>query len=163
MHFNKTSKLVNFCIAILILKMEENKWRFWHIMLYYFKKGKNTTETHKKHLCSLWRSLGPLYYEEGAVTDQMCQKWFARFHAGDWSLDDAPRSGRQVEVDSDQIETLTENNQCYTMWEIADILKISKSIKLLVKMKNVCFILWQKMKQTFWSSESFMQATCHRD
>ena len=55
MHFNKTSKLVNFCIAILILKMEENKWRFWHIMLYYFKKGKNTTETHKKDFCNIRR------------------------------------------------------------------------------------------------------------
>ena len=54
-------------------------------------------------------------------------KWFAKFHAGDFSLDDAPRSGRPVEVDSDQIETLIENNQRYTMREIADILKISKS------------------------------------
>ena len=42
-------------------------------------------------------------------------------------LDDAPRSGRPVEVDSDQIETLIENNQCYIMQETADILKISKS------------------------------------
>ena len=42
-------------------------------------------------------------------------------------LDDAPLSGRPVEVDSDQIETLTENNQHYTTQEIADILKISKS------------------------------------
>ena len=50
-----------------------------------------------------------------------------KFHAGDFSLDDAPRSGRPVEVDSDQIETLIENNQCYTTQEIADILKISKS------------------------------------
>ena len=39
----------------------------------------------------------------------------------------APWSGRLVEVDSDQIETLIENNQCYTTREIADILKISKS------------------------------------
>ena len=54
-------------------------------------------------------------------------KWFAKFCAGDFSLDDAPRSGRPVEVDSDQIETLTENDQCYTMRERADILKISKS------------------------------------
>ena len=46
-------------------------------------------------------------YREGAVTDQTCQKWFAKFHAGDFSLDDAPQSGRPVEVDSDQIETLT--------------------------------------------------------
>ena len=48
-----------------------------HIMLYYFKKGKNTTETHKK-ICAV--------YGEGAVTDQMCQKWFAKFHAEDYSL-----------------------------------------------------------------------------
>ena len=67
-----------------------------------------------------------------------------KFHAGDFLLDDAPQLGRPVEVDSDQIETLTENNQCYTMWEIADLLKISKSIKLLVKMKNVFFILQPK-------------------
>ena len=57
----------------------------------------------------------------------MCQKWFAKFHGGNLSLDDAPQSGRLVEVNSDQIETLIENNQLYTMWEIADILKISKS------------------------------------
>ena len=36
--------------------------------------------------------------------------------------------GRPVEVDSNQIETFTENNQRYITWEIADILKISKSI-----------------------------------
>ena len=35
--------------------------------------------------------------------------------------------GRPVEVDSDQIKTLIENNQRYTMREIANILKISKS------------------------------------
>ena len=87
-------------------------------MLYYFKKGKNETETQEK--------IGTVY-GEGAVTDQTCQKWFAKFCAGDFSLDDVPRSGRPVEVDSDQIETIIENNQRYTMWEIADTLKISKS------------------------------------
>ena len=79
---------------------------------------------------------------EGAVTDQMCQKWFAKFRAGDFSLDDAPWSGRPVEVDSDEIKTLIENNQHYTTWEMANTLKICKSIKFLVKMKNVAFILW---------------------
>ena len=63
-------------------------------------------------------------YGEGAVTDRTR---FAKFRAGDFSLDDAPQSGRPVEVDSDQIETKIENNQCYATWEIADILKISKS------------------------------------
>ena len=52
-------------------------------------------------------------------------KWFAKFYAGDFSLDDAPQSGRPVEVDSDQIQILIENNQHYTTQERADILKIS--------------------------------------
>ena len=68
--------------------MEEKKQNFWHIMLYYFKKGKNATETQKricvatetqKRICAV--------YGEGAVTDWMCQKWSAKFHAGDFSLD----------------------------------------------------------------------------
>ena len=63
-------------------------------------------------------------YGEGAVNDHTCQKWFVRFHAGDILLGDA---GRPVEVDSNKkIETLNENNQCYAMWEIANILKISE-------------------------------------
>ena len=66
-------------------------------------------------------------YGEGAVTDRTCQKWFVKYHDGYFSLDDAPRSGRPVEVDSDQIETLIENDQHYTTQEIADILKTSNS------------------------------------
>ena len=41
--------------------------------------------------------------------------------------DDAARSRKPVEADRDQMETLTENNQRYTTWEIEDILKIAKS------------------------------------
>ena len=52
--------------------------------------------------------------------------------------------GRPVEVDSNQIETLLRNKQHSTMQEIADSLKISKSIKFLMKMKNVSFVLWKK-------------------
>ena len=48
--------------------MEENT-HFWCIMLYYFKKGQNTTET-QKQICAVCG--------EGAVTDGMCQKWFAK-------------------------------------------------------------------------------------
>ena len=59
---------MNFYADILILKMEENMQHFQHIMLYYFKKGKNASETEKKKICAV--------YGEGTVTDQMCQKWF---------------------------------------------------------------------------------------
>ena len=46
---------------------------FWHMMLCNFKKGKNATETQKK-ICAVYRVC--------AVTDQTCQKWFMKFHAG---------------------------------------------------------------------------------
>ena len=48
-------------------------------------------------------------YGEDAVTDQTCQEWFAKFHAGDFSLDNAAPSGRPVEADNNQIKTLIEN------------------------------------------------------
>ena len=100
--FKKLSKLLNFCVAILILTMKENMQYFHHIMICYFKKGRNATKTHKKHFT---------VYGEDAVTSRTCQKWFAKFHAGDFFLDDAHWLGRTVAVDSDQIETLIENNQ----------------------------------------------------
>ena len=60
---------MNFCAAILILKMEENMQHLVYYALLNFKKG-NTTETQKK-ICAV--------DGEGAVTDQMCQKWFVKF------------------------------------------------------------------------------------
>ena len=88
-------------------------------------------------------------YGEGAITDEMCQKWFAKFHPGDSSLDNGPQSGRPVGVDNNQVETLIENSQHYTIQEIANILRISKSMKLLVKVKNLP--LFHKITiRTFW-------------
>ena len=76
----------------------------------------------------------------------MYHKLFVKFCAGDFSLDNVPRLGTPVEVDSNKIKTLIENNQCFTMQEIANILKISKSIRLSMKMRNVSFILWKKTR-----------------
>ena len=64
-----------------------------------------------------------------------------------FSLDDALWSGRPVEVDSDQIETLIENSQCSITQEIADILKISKSIVIGENEKCV-FYFTEKTKWT---------------
>ena len=91
-------------------------------------------------------------YGEGAVTDRICQKWFAKFWAGDFLLNNAPWSSRPVEVDSNQIKTLIKNNQHYTTWEIADILKMSKSIVMGENEKCV-FDFMEKHIWTFWSTQ----------
>ena len=80
----KLIRLLHFCEAILLLKMEENKQHFWRIMLYYFKKGKNATKMQEKIcvekvLCLIER------------VRSVCE-----VRAGDVSLHDAPRSGRQL-------------------------------------------------------------------
>ena len=63
MHLKKFLKLVNFCAAILILKIKEDMQHFWCIVLYYFKKVKSVNETQKK-ICAV--------YGEGSVTDLTC-------------------------------------------------------------------------------------------
>ena len=94
---------------------------FHHIMLYYFKKSKNTTETQRfvQYMEKvLWligcnRSLPSFILE--------ISYWTMLHGLVDWSAS----TGRPVEVDSDQIETLIQN--VFTTWEIANRLKISKS------------------------------------
>ena len=52
---------MNFCAAILTLKMEEDTQHSQCIMPCDFKKGKNTSETHTEKICAV--------YGEGTVTD----------------------------------------------------------------------------------------------
>ena len=66
-------------------------------------------------------------YREKVLWLIKCVKSGSWFCAGDFSQVDAPWSCWPSEVDSGQIETLIENNQCYTIQDIANILKISKS------------------------------------
>ena len=125
---------MNFCVAILILKMKENKQHFW-LMHYYFKKGKNTTEMQKKKICAV--------YGEGdrLIKYVKSRLWIFMLDISHWTmLHGWVDELKLIEVKSRHIE----NNQHYTMREIANILKISKSLKLLVKMKNVSFILWKE-------------------
>ena len=98
MHLKKNIKIGEFLCRHFNTEDGRKYATFWHVILYYFKKVKNATETHTHtKICTV--------YGEGAETHQMCQKWFVKFPAGDFSLDNAPWSGRPVEVDISQIRT----------------------------------------------------------
>ena len=134
--------------------MEENTQHFWHVMLYYFKKGKNTREM-QTNICAV--------YGEGAVTDRTCQSGLRSLC---WGLLTGWCStvGRPVEVDSCPTETWIENSQHDPTQEIADILKICQLIKLLMKILNVPLfygflaspilihvLIWWALIGTFWA------------
>ncbi|XP_014487330.1 PREDICTED: histone-lysine N-methyltransferase SETMAR-like [Dinoponera quadriceps] len=98
--------------------MEGNNVFFRCIMLFYYRNGKNATQTRNK-ICAV--------YGEDAVSERMCQKWFAKFRSGEVDIEDASRSGRPVTTDVDQITALIASDRQIATREIAAKLKIGKS------------------------------------
>ncbi|GFY29034.1 histone-lysine N-methyltransferase SETMAR [Trichonephila clavipes] len=98
--------------------MESDKQHFRHILLFYYRKGKNTVQDRKKltDVCG-----------EGVLKVRQCQNWFAKFRSGNSDVEDAPRSGRPVEADQDAIKALVDANRRITTREIGLRLKLSNS------------------------------------
>ena len=98
--------------------MENQKEHYRRILLFYFRKGKNASQTHKK-LCAV--------YGDEALKRQ-CQNWFNKFRSGDFSFKDEKRSGRPVEVDDDLIKAIIDSD-CHSITrEIAEKLHVLKTI-----------------------------------
>ena len=57
--------------------MENQKEHYRHILLFYFRKGKNASQAHKK-LCAV--------YSDEALKERQCQNWFYKFRSADFSL-----------------------------------------------------------------------------
>jgi len=78
-YFEKNLRSVNFCQFYTFL--EENKVHFRHLMLFFYRKGKNAIQAAK--ICAV--------YGKGAVADRTVWKWFAKFKADDFNLEDQER------------------------------------------------------------------------
>ena len=100
------------------IKYESEKQHFRHILLFYYRKGKNAVQARKK--------LSDVYGED-VLTERQCQNWFAKFRSGNFDVEDAPRSGRPVEADEDTIKALIDANRRITTREIAERLNLSNS------------------------------------
>lgn len=96
--------------------MDENKEHFRHVMLFYFRKEKNASQTARK-ICSV--------YGEGAVAESTVRKWFVQFRCGNFDVTDKHRSGRPVSVDDENIQSIVENESNCTTRSIAAKIQIS--------------------------------------
>ena len=122
-------------------------------MLSFFKTGKNATETQKK-ICAVYR--------EGACDWSNMSK--VVHEVSRWTLLHSPVDQRKLT--EMKLRTINVN----TTQGIANVLKIFKSIHLLVKMKNVSFILQRKLNRLFgqpnicsfisWHCTSFQSWSC---
>ncbi|KAK1137994.1 hypothetical protein K0M31_002485 [Melipona bicolor] len=103
-----------------------------HFVLYYFRKGKNASQAQKK-LCAV--------YGDEALKERQCRNWFERFRSGDFSLKNAQRSGRPVEVDETHIKAIIDSDRHSTTRDIAEKLNVShtcieKKLKTLTVMSR---------------------------
>ena len=69
--------------------MECKNEHFHHILLLYFRNGKDAAQATKK--------LRDVYGEE-TLKDRQCRNWFDKFRSGDFSLKDEQRSGRPMKL-----------------------------------------------------------------
>lgn len=99
----------------IVQQVEDQTVHFRHILLFYFRKGKNARQAYEK-----LRKV----YGDNALQERQCQRWFTKFRTGNFNLNDALRSGRPTEVDDDKIKALIESNPRYTTREIAETLNI---------------------------------------
>ncbi|CAK9829715.1 hypothetical protein ANTRET_LOCUS7010 [Anthophora retusa] len=68
--------------------MEDRNVHFRHILLYYFRKGKNA-----RQVCAKLREV----YDENALKERQYLGWFQKFRVGDFELNDTPWSGRPTD------------------------------------------------------------------
>ncbi len=98
--------------------MESEKQHFRHILLFYYRKGKNAVQARKKSVDVLG---------EDVLTERQYQNWFAKFRSGNFDVEDARHSGRTFEADEDTIKALIDANRRITTREIAERLNLSNS------------------------------------
>jgi len=103
---------------------------FRHLMLFYFRKGKNTAQTAKK-IC--------IVFGNNAVAESLVRKWFTHFRNSNFDLENRERSGRPAVIDDDQILTLIENDPRHTTRDIAEVLHISH-ISVIRHLKTLRYI-----------------------
>lgn len=113
--------------------MESQHEHFRQILLYYFRKEKNAVQA-----CEKLRKV----YGDKTLKERQCQYWFARFCSG-YSVKDAPRSGRPLQVDNEKVKVLIETNRhSIIRHELAEALKVSNIAEKrpdLINRKGVVF------------------------
>lgn len=86
------------------------------ILYYEFKNGLNASETVRK----MNESLG-----EDTVTVRQAQQWFSKFREGIGKLEDAPRSGRPIVIDDEELRAAIERDPHLRLLDLKEQFNVS--------------------------------------
>ncbi|GBP85996.1 Mariner Mos1 transposase [Eumeta japonica] len=98
--------------------------------------SKTAAESHR-----IWLEV----YDEHALAEQRCRKWFARFKSGDFELDYKERPGQPKKFEDVELQGLLDVDSCQTLQEFATSLAVDLST-VRKRLKTMGMI----QKQGYW-------------
>ena len=73
------------------------------VVLRYFNMKKTAAESHR---------ILVEVYDEHALAERTCQKWFSRFKSGDFGLEDEELSGQPKKFEDEELKALLNDDCC---------------------------------------------------
>uniref|UniRef100_A0A1L8DWG7 Putative histone-lysine n-methyltransferase setmar n=1 Tax=Nyssomyia neivai TaxID=330878 RepID=A0A1L8DWG7_9DIPT len=119
--------------------MEKNKEKLHirHCILHLYHTGVNAAEASR---------IIKKVYENSAVSENMCRRWFHKFQTGDFDVNDKKREGRPRNVMDQELEKLYEENPNLTTFQLGRKLGVS-SCTVSRRLNALGFDLGKKKKR----------------
>jgi len=87
------------------------------VCIYYEYKLSHSAAEATRNIMKVWG--------EDSVTERTVQRWFVRFRAGDFNLEDKPREGRPTGIDNDVLKEHIQAEPSQTLRELALIFNVT--------------------------------------
>lgn len=111
------------------MSLEESEIR---ILIRYCYKRKLSTRAAVKEICDT--------EGEGTVSQSKVSRWYRRFNSGDLTLDDQPRSGRPLTIDTEALVAALKVESSASSRDLAKVVGVSSHQTVLNRLHQMDFV-----------------------